>query len=112
MVLLRRFRGDWLQGPCVQQQDDCSVVDLQASSTSTSYQGQQRPMLLPEELMQQYSELKGLWTQLMQHMQQYAGLSQLVDGLTGSGVHPHAIDAMKLRQCGQLPLASTPGVFL
>lgn len=59
-------------------------------------------MQLPEDLMQQYSELEGLWGQLEQHTQHYKELSQIVDGLSGSDIHPHAIDAVKLRQYGQL----------
>lgn len=60
--------------------------------------------------MQQYSELKVSLSQLEQHMQLYDGLSELMNGLSGSDIHPHAIDAVKLRQCGQLPLApSTAG---
>jgi hypothetical protein len=55
-----------------------------------------------QQQQQQQQEVQRLWQQLDGHLQHFQQLRQLVDGLSGSGAHPHAIDAAQLRACGSL----------
>jgi hypothetical protein len=68
------------------------------------------PAQLPGSVLEQQQELQQLWAQLEGHIQEFDSLAGLVQGLSGSDVHPHAIDGAALRAAGQLPGApSTAG---
>lgn len=73
-------------------------ADLTSSSTSLEAAALSR---VPAELQQQEEEVKQLWQQLQQYMQEFEGMRSMVQHLVGSAAHPYAIDAVQLRAYGQ-----------
>lgn len=109
-----------MQGVDAQQPPPASIklvsilpAQLVECSNSSS-QGEVPPLPdVPAGLLQRQQEVHQLWQHLEAYIKDFEGLCSIIQGLTGSAVHPHAIDALQLRAHGQAGglegMSSTPG---
>lgn len=77
-----------------------SILPADLSFSTDSLEAAARSCMAVE-LLQQQQEVQQVWQLLQQYMQDFGGLSSMVQHLVGSAAHPYAIDAVQLRAYGQ-----------